>query len=44
MTIICMGALWHWTQTNSIELVVCQNHGHPEGGQNGHLSLPGNWD
>ena len=31
-----MGALLHWTQANSFELVVCQNHGH--------LTLPGNCD
>ena len=30
MTIV--GALLHWTQANSFELVVRQNHGHPQGG------------
>ena len=28
-----MGALLHWTQANSFELVVSQNHGRPQGGQ-----------
>ena len=39
-----MGALLHWTQANSFELVVRQSHGRPHGGQNGHFPLPGNWD
>jgi len=32
-----MGALLHWTQANSFELVVRQSHGRPQGGQNGHF-------
>jgi len=40
-----MGALLHWAQANSFELVVLQIYGRPQGGQNGHLPLPaGNWD
>jgi len=34
-------ALLHWTQANSFELVVRQNHGRPQCGQNGHFPLPG---
>jgi len=41
-----MGALLHWSQANSFELMVRQNHGRAQGGgQNGHLPLSaGNWD
>jgi len=39
-----MGALLHCTQANSFELVVRQNDGRPQGGRNGQLLLPGNWD
>jgi len=42
MTIMC--ALVHRPQAKSFELVVRQNHGRSEGGQNGHFSIPGNWD
>jgi len=42
MTIV--GALSHWIQANSFEIVVHQNHGCPQGGQNGHFPLHGNWD
>jgi len=30
-----MGALLHWTQANSFEVVVCQNHGRPQGVKTG---------
>jgi len=39
-----MGNHLHWTQENRVELMVRQNHGRPQGDQNGHLPLPGNWD
>ena len=44
---IIMGALLHWAQANSFELVVLQNYGRPQGRshKNGHLPLPAeNWD
>jgi len=31
MTIMAVGVLSHWTQANSFELVVRQNHGRPQG-------------
>jgi len=39
-----MGNHLHWTQENRVELMVRQNHGRPQGDQNGHFPLPGNWD
>jgi len=38
-----MGALLHWTQANSFEPVVCEHHGHPQGGKPA-LPFPGNWN
>jgi len=34
MTLMAMGALLHWTQANSFQLVVRQTHGRPQGRQN----------
>jgi len=31
MTIMAIGVLLHWTQANSFELVVRQNHGRQQG-------------
>jgi len=38
-----MGALLHWTQANSFELVVRQSHGRPQGRQNRGESRRGDW-
>jgi len=42
-TIVAMGVLLHWTQTNSFELVVRQSHGRLQGRQNKGESWRGDW-
>jgi len=38
-----MGVFLHWTQANSFELVVRQNHGGPQGRQNRGETRRGDW-